>query len=69
MWPIAKSLLKGMDQGHQLLFMVLHALNFIRPRKPTQLLTAWKISSHTMTCVMKTMNGRWRLEFKLCLKS
>jgi hypothetical protein len=26
--------------------MVLQALNFIRPRKPTQLLTAWKLSSY-----------------------
>jgi hypothetical protein len=39
-----------MDQGHQLLFMALQVLHFIRPRKPTQLLTAWKISSHTLTC-------------------
>jgi hypothetical protein len=45
--------------------MVLQALNFIHPRKPTQLLTAWKISSHTMICVTKTMKGGWRLELKL----
>jgi hypothetical protein len=30
-WPIAKSLLKGMDHGHHLLFMVLQALHFIHP--------------------------------------
>jgi hypothetical protein len=35
-----------MDQGHKLLLMALQALKSIRPRKPTQLLTAWKISSH-----------------------
>jgi hypothetical protein len=37
--------------------MVLQALNFIHPRKPTQFLTAWKISSHTMICVIKTMEA------------
>jgi hypothetical protein len=55
-----------MDQGHQLPFMVLQALNFIHPRKPMKLLTAWKISSHTMICVKKTMNSGWWVEFKLC---
>jgi hypothetical protein len=49
-WPIVKFLLRDMDQGHQLPFMVLQVLSFIHPRKPTQLLTAWKISSHTMIC-------------------
>jgi hypothetical protein len=38
-----------MGQEHQLLFMVLQALYFIHPRKPTQVQTAWKISSRTMT--------------------
>jgi hypothetical protein len=57
--------LRGMDQGHQLLFMVLQASNFIRPRKLTQLLTVWKFSSHHMICATKTMNGGWRLKFKL----
>jgi hypothetical protein len=33
-----------MDKGHQLLFIVHQALNFIHPRKPTQLLTVWKFS-------------------------
>jgi hypothetical protein len=68
-WPIAKSLLRGMDQGHQLLFIVHQALNFIHQKKPTQLLTVWKLSSHHMDCVMKTMNGEWRLEFKLYWKT
>jgi hypothetical protein len=45
--------------------MALQALNFIRYRKPTQLLTPWKISPYSMTCVTKTINGGWRLEFKL----
>jgi hypothetical protein len=67
-WPIAKSLLKRDGQGHQMPFTVFQALHFIHPRKPTQLLNAWKISSHTMICVTKTMNGGWRLAFKLCSK-
>jgi hypothetical protein len=57
--------LRGMDQGNQLLFMVLQASNFICPRKLTQLLTVWKFSSRHMSCVTKTMNGGWRLKFKL----
>jgi hypothetical protein len=57
-----------MDQGHQLPFMVLQALNFIRQKKPMQLLTVSKLSSHHIICVMKTMNGGWRLEFKLYSK-
>jgi hypothetical protein len=65
---IAKSLLNRDGQAHQLPFMVLQALYFIRPRKPMQLLTAWKISSHTMICVTKTINCGLKLEFKLCLK-
>jgi hypothetical protein len=28
--------------------------------------TIWKTSSRQMTCATKTMNGGWRLEFKLC---
>jgi hypothetical protein len=67
-WPIAKFLLNRDGPRHKLPFMVLQALNFIHPRKPTQFLIAWKINSHTMICVMKTMNGGWRLEFKLCSK-
>jgi hypothetical protein len=39
-----------MDQGHQMLFMVLQASNFIRSIKPTQLLTLWKLSSHHELC-------------------
>jgi hypothetical protein len=35
-----------MDQGHQLLFLVHQASNFIHPKKPTQLLTVWKLSSY-----------------------
>jgi hypothetical protein len=31
-----------MDQGHELLFIVHQALNFIHQKKPTQLLTLWK---------------------------
>jgi hypothetical protein len=58
-WPIAKSLLKR----------VLQALNFIRPRNPTQLLTAWKICSNPMACGMETMNSGCRLEVKLCSRS
>jgi hypothetical protein len=64
-WPIMKSLVKRDGPRAQLLFMVLQAQNFIRLRKPTQLLTLWKFSSHHMICVTKTMNGGWRLRFKL----
>jgi hypothetical protein len=52
--PIAKSPLKRDGPREP---TALQALNFIHPRKPAQLLTAWKIGSHTMICVMKTMNG------------
>jgi hypothetical protein len=55
-----------MDQGHQMLFMVLQALNFFHPRKPKQLPIVWKFSSHHMICVTKAMNGGWKLEFKHC---
>jgi hypothetical protein len=48
--------------------MVLETLNFIRPRKPTELLSAWKTSSHPITSVKKTVEGGWRLEFELCSK-
>jgi hypothetical protein len=58
-----------MDQRHQLLFVFHEALNFIRPRKLTQLLTAWKISSHPMACVTKTMKGGWRLRFQALLEA
>jgi hypothetical protein len=63
--PIAKSLPK-MDGPraptaiHGPSGLVFHALT-----KPVQLLTAWKINSHTVICVTKTMNGGWKLEFKL----
>jgi hypothetical protein len=49
--------------------MVLQALDFIHPRKPTQLPTVWKFSSHHMICVTKTMNGGWWLEFNLYSKT
>jgi hypothetical protein len=39
--------------------MVLQALNFIRPRKPTQLLTAWKIGSQHD---LRDKNHKWRVE-------
>jgi hypothetical protein len=48
--------------------MVLQASNFIHQIKPTQLLTVWKISSRHMIYDMITMNGGWRLEFKLYSK-
>jgi hypothetical protein len=48
------------------LFVVLQALNFIHPRKPTQLPIVWKFNSHHMICVTKTVNGGCRLEFKHC---
>jgi hypothetical protein len=45
--------------------MAFQALNISHQRKPTQLWIVWKTSSHPMTCVMKKMNGKWRLDFKL----
>jgi hypothetical protein len=57
-----------MDQEHQLPFMVLQSLNVIQQKKPTQLLTVSKLSSHHIICVTITMNGGWRLEFKLYSK-
>jgi hypothetical protein len=49
-WTYAKSLLKR--DGPRTLTDIHgpQALNFIRPRKPTKLLTAWKISSHHDLC-------------------
>jgi hypothetical protein len=58
-----------MDQGHQLQFMVLQALNFIHQKKPTQLLAVCTLSSHHIIWVMKAMNGGWRLELKLYWKT
>jgi hypothetical protein len=37
--PLRNPSLRGMDQGHRLLLMILQASNFIHPRKPMQLLT------------------------------
>jgi hypothetical protein len=48
--------------------MVLQASNFILQIKPTQLPTVWKFSSRHMIYVRITMNGGWRLEFKLYSK-
>jgi hypothetical protein len=45
------------------------ASNFIHLTKPTKLLTVWKIRSHRMICVMKTMNDGWKLKFKLHSKT
>jgi hypothetical protein len=57
-----------MGQGHKLPFMVHQASNFFHQKKPTQLLAIWKLNSHHMNCVVKTMNGGLRLEFKLYSK-
>jgi hypothetical protein len=46
----------------------LRTVSLVRERKPVQLQTAWKTSSHRITCVKKTMNGTWRLESKLYSK-
>jgi hypothetical protein len=51
-----------------LLFMALQALNITLSKKPTQLPTVWKFSSHNMIYVTNPMNGGWRLEFKLYSK-
>jgi hypothetical protein len=64
-WPIAKSLLKKDWPRAPTSIHGASGLKFHSSSNPTQLLTAWKISSHTMTCVTKTMNDGWRLEFKL----
>jgi hypothetical protein len=64
-WPIAKSLFKRDGPKAPTAIHGASGLKFIPPRKPRQLLTVWKFSSHHMSCVTKTMNGGWRLKFKL----
>jgi hypothetical protein len=64
-WPIAKSLLQRNEPRAPTAIHSSSGLKFRSPIKPTQFLTVWKISSHHMICVTKTMNGGWGLKFKL----
>jgi hypothetical protein len=38
------------------------------PLEKPNSIAVWKVSSHPMTCAVTTMNGGWRLQFKLYLK-
>jgi hypothetical protein len=51
-----------------MLFMMLQALNITLSKRPTQLPTVWKFRSLHIIYVTITMNGGWRLEFKLYSK-
>jgi hypothetical protein len=65
-WPIAKSRLKRDGPRASTAILGPSGLKFHPSEKANAIADAWKISSHTMTCVKKTTNGGLRLEFKLC---
>jgi hypothetical protein len=67
-WPIAKSLLKRDGTRAPIAIHGSSGLKFHPSEKAKQLLTVWKLSSRHMMCVTITMNGGWRLEFKLYSK-
>jgi hypothetical protein len=67
-WPIARSLIKMDGAKKPTAIHGPFSLTFHPLEKAKAIATAWKISSHRMTCVTKTMNGGWRLEFKLYSK-
>jgi hypothetical protein len=62
-WSIAKFLLKRDGPRTPTAIHGPSGLKFHPSEKSKKLLT-----TNTMTCVTKTMNGGWRLEFKLCSK-
>jgi hypothetical protein len=68
-WPIAKSLIKRVGPRAPTAIHGASGLKFHPSKKTTQLLTVWKLSSHHIICVMKTMNGGWRLKFKFYWKT
>jgi hypothetical protein len=68
-WPIAKSLLKRDGPRVRTAIHGALGLKFHPYEKATQLMAVWKFSWHYMIYVTETMNGGWRLEFKLYSKA
>jgi hypothetical protein len=67
--PLAKSLMRRDRSKAPTAIHGPSGLKLLRLEETnTVVLTVWKISSHHMTCVRKTMNGEWRLVFRLCFK-
>jgi hypothetical protein len=67
-WPIAKPLTNRDEPRaptpiHGLLGLKYHPVD-----KAIAIADCLENSSYRITCVKKTMNGRWRLESKLCSK-
>jgi hypothetical protein len=66
-WPIAKSLLKRDGPRPPAAIHGASGLK-VHPFERANGIADWKFSSRHMICVTITMNGGWRLEFKLYSK-
>jgi hypothetical protein len=64
-WSIAKSLLKTDGPRAPTAIHGASGPKFLPSEKANAIETVWKFSSHHMSCVTKTMNGGWKLKFKL----
>jgi hypothetical protein len=62
-WHIEKSLLKRDGLREPTANHGASGLQFHTSEKANAI-AVWKLSSHNMICVTKTMNSEWRLEFK-----
>jgi hypothetical protein len=67
-WPPVKPLIKRDGPKTPTAIHGPLGLKYQPPDKATTMRIVWKINLHHMTRVMKTINGRWRLELKRCLK-
>jgi hypothetical protein len=65
---IAKSLLKRDGGRAPTAIHGSSGLKFHSSEKVNSIADSLEISSHTMICVMKTINGGWTLVLKLCSK-
>jgi hypothetical protein len=63
-WPIVKSLLTRHGPRAPTAIHDASGLKFLPSEKAKAVADSLKLSSHHMSCLTKTMNGRWRLKFK-----
>jgi hypothetical protein len=66
-WPIAKSILKRDGPRAPTAIHSASGLKY-HPFEKANAIADWKFSSRHMICAKITMNGGWRLEFKLYSK-
>lgn len=65
-WPIAKFLMnRDGPKKHHPLSTDFPVSDLFLWRKPTQLLSVWKMCSHHMNCVTNVMKSRWRFVSQL----